>query len=231
MAINFFFRRCCVPIDELFNEEAPDDFEKTAKMLMAMSKMGMPSNLMAVLLDFGISGKLDKVHRLFLAGPIIQHKSQWRETTPPWLYQAVAYDRLQVVLDERSAGKVGWTIGPVEITTALYPATMEAPMHREYADIYLWASAQANAYHYNMPVDHFWEIMGGYKVTDDDILNPKGRYHYAYKELCMDIRRKVVDAAIQYERAEKKEAKNKSKSNRKQPPPTPGIQDEQLSLF
>lgn len=211
----------------LFDDEAQGaDLEKTGKMLLILASMGMPGAALAEMLDFATGGKLHKDHKLFLAAPIIQHQSQWRESTPAWLYEAVAYDRLQIVLEEHKSGQVGWAIGPTELTTVLYPATMEAPMRHEYAQIYLWAAAQANARHYSKPVEFFWEKVGGFRVKDEDVLSPKGQYHYAYRELCADVRRKAVALQVENERALNRQKKDDLKVK-----PKPDIQGRQLDLF
>jgi hypothetical protein len=56
-------------------------------------------------------------------------------------------------------------------------------------------------------------------VEDRQIVDPSGRYHYAYKQLCSDIRRRVIKAAGGASRAEKKSA------------PQPPVITEQLPLF
>lgn len=206
-----------------FGQETPKDNEQSIRTLFAMARLGMPRQALAVLLDFALGDKLDKEHRRFLSGPIIQHKSQWKDTTPVWMYEAIGYDRLSVIFKERAERKIGWQLGPIELATMMYPATMESPLRHEYAQIYLWAAAKANAYHYNKSEEEIWTNLGIRRIPDDEILKPQGQYHYAFRELCIDVRRKVVNHATDYERqAHKQQSKPK-------PPPT--IMGSQLELF
>ena len=102
------------------------------KMLTLLADMGCSKHVLAALLEMD---RAHKDHILFLIGPVIQHRSQWASSTPPWLYQAVTGDRLRIILEEHESGKTGWQVGPAELTAVMYPASMEAPMRMEYADI------------------------------------------------------------------------------------------------
>jgi len=164
----------------------------TAAMLTALADIGCNKHVIAALLD---PFKLKPDHQRFLTGPVIQHRSQWADTTPPWLYQAITGDRLRIILDEHARGVTGWHVGPAEITAVMYPATMDAPMQMEWADIYLWASAQASARHYRKTVDEIWSGIGGAPVPDSAVAKPGGRYYQDYRHLCSDIRRRVIKAA------------------------------------
>lgn len=210
----------------LFEQESKGDDEKVKAMISAMAKMGAPREVLVAMLEFGVSTKLEKDHKRFLLGPIIQQKSQWAETTPKWMYEAIGYDRLQLIFDERKAGHVGITVGPIELSTVIYPATMDSPIAREYADIYLWAAAKANAYHYNLPEEEIWKRVGGHQVKDDDILTPGGRYHYDYKNLCHDIRTKVVKRSAALKSQAQRDNIQEENSNPESP-----IQGIQLNLF
>ncbi|HEV2897361.1 MAG TPA: hypothetical protein VGX71_05870 [Pseudaminobacter sp.] len=67
-------------------------------------------------------------------------------------------------------------------------------MLMEYADIYLWAAAQANARHYgkngrgNLVLHR--RTRGRPGVTDS-----AGRYYQTYRQLCGEIRRRIIKAA------------------------------------
>jgi hypothetical protein len=56
-------------------------------------------------------------------------------------------------------------------------------------------------------------------VEDRQIVDPSGRYHHAYKQLCGDIRRGVIKAARAASRAEKNPAEQ------------PAVITQQLPLF
>lgn len=214
-----------------FDEHAKQlgDSEQSGKILLLMAKMGMAREALATMLEFATDGKLHKDHKAFLLAPIIQHKSQWRETTPKWMYSLIGYDRLKIILDERKTGKVGWHIGAVEIATVLYPATIDAPMRHEAGQIYLWGAAQAVALRDKKPVADIWKIQGIHPVTDDDVLNPKGRYHFEYKNFCLEIRRKVVRAGLERVRSIKNTATPQKKKPKPKPPQSQG--GLQLDLF
>jgi hypothetical protein len=187
-----------------------------AEMLAALADIGCNRHALAAFLA------LDNAHPdhiRFLTGPVIQHRSPWADTTPEWLYRAVAADRLRIILDEHGRRQTGWQVGPAELTAVMYPATMEAPLCREYTDIYLWAAAQASARHYGKSEAEIWSSIGGDPVEDRLIADPAGRYHRDYRRLCTDIRRRVVKAAIASSRA------GKSAET------LPAVTTEQLSLF
>ena len=77
-------------------------------------------------------------------------------TTLTWLCASIGYDRLKIILDEIKAGEgPGWKIGPIESTMVMYAASMDSPMRYEYAQIYLWAATNANAFHYQKPLEYF----------------------------------------------------------------------------
>lgn len=205
---------------QLFNEtdlEQPSNLSGNhAKMLTVLADTGCSKHVLAALL--GLSN-VHKDHIRFLTGPIIQQRSQWADTTPQWLYQTIAADRLRIILNEHQNRKTGWQVGPVELTTVMYPATMDAPLCMEYSDIYLWASAQANARHRNKTPDEIWSQISVKPVPDKLITNPSGRYHQSYRQLCSDIRRRVVKAAT------------KSARTAKARKTEPDISIEQLPLF
>ncbi len=165
---------------------------KSVKMLSVLADLGCSKHVLAALLELD---KPHKDHIRFLTGPIIQHRSPWADTTPPWLYEAVTGDRLRIILDEHERHVTGWQVGPAELTAVMYPATMDAPMPMEYADIYLWASAQANARHHGKTPDEIWSQIGIEPVPDRLVTNPSGRYHQDYRRICGDIRRRVINAA------------------------------------
>lgn len=186
--------------------------------------MNLNKEVIAVLLE--MQG-FKKEHIQFLCGPIIQHRSPWMETTPEWLYKAVVPERLRIIIDEHKKGIIGTEVGPVEIATVMYPATCEAPLSHEYNNIYLWATAHANAIHTGKSVSEIWEILGGDPVRYDRIVKPDGTYYFEYSNLVSDIRRRVVRAQIERTRI-KRSPKMAESSPRV---PDTGILGEQLSLF
>ncbi len=205
---------------ELFNvsdlNQASALSDSTRGMLSVLCDMGCSKHVIAALLSMD---KAHKDHIAYLTGPVVQHRSPWAESTPPWLYKAITGDRLRIILEEHDKGITGWRVGPAELTTVMYPATMDAPMRMEYADIYLWASAQASARHYGKSIDEMSKQIGIEPVPDRLLTEPSGRYHQDYKHLCSDIRRRVVRAAPS------------GKAPAKTKPAAPDITTEQMSLF
>lgn len=190
--------------------------DSTAGMMAALADIGCGKHVLATLLS--MIDKVDPDHIRFLTGPVIQHSSPWAETTPAWLYEAVIGDRMRIITDEHARGVTGWVIGPAELTAVMYPATMEAPMRMEYADIYLWAAAQANARHTGKTVAEIWAAIGE-PVDDRLITDPTGRYHTLYRQLCSDVRQRVIKAAGAASRPSR------------DPVDTPAVVSEQLPLF
>lgn len=214
-------------IKMVFEEEAgPDELEKSGAMLMAMAQMGMQKGILSELLAFAAGKRLHPDQRRFLAGPIVLHTSPWNESLPDWLGASIGYDRLKIILEEIKTGQgPGWKIGPIEFTTLMYAASMDAPMRYEYAQIYMWAAAQANAFHYKKSVEEFWEKTGGRAVQDNAIMDPSGQFYHAYRDLCGEVRRKVVAHQIKREHAVQKK---KNDVGRDPDPDDYGIQ---LDLF
>ena len=211
-----------------YNSSDRQSLATMGKMLLAMASIGAGGDLLSVLLNFATDDRLHPDHRRYLEGPVVQHKSQWMETTPPWLYKAVPHDRLAIVLDELQTGQIGWQVGPAEITAAVYPATMDSPIAHQYAQIYFWAGAQANARHYNKPVEFYWQQIGARQMPDEEFTTPQGQFHYAYRELCVDIRRKVISAQKAREKPqERRQANQVGKPTAK----ASDVQGEQLELF
>ena len=134
-------------------------------------------------------------------GPVVQHRSCWRDLTPLWIFQTIHAERLRLIVDEHARGDIGWQVGPAELTAVMQPATMEAPLCYEYTQIYLWASAQAVARRDAKPVADIWQALGGAPVTDDQVTCPGGAYYQDYRQLASDIRRKVVQAQHERERS------------------------------
>lgn len=100
-----------------------------------------------------------------------------------------------ILFEEYEDGKKeGWRVGHAELTSVIYPLTMDAPMNHEYAQIYLWASMNASAKKHGWSIKEGWKNLGmaDYLVRDEDVVKPSVRYYYDYQRICSDIRRKVI---------------------------------------
>ncbi len=164
------------------------------QMMLMMAEMGMNKDVIAALLQTA-DLPFSKDQYRFLCGPIVQHESQWRDTTPPWLFGAVTAERLRILFDEYEDGKKeGWKVGHAELTAVIYPRTMDAPMDHDYSQIYLWASINASSKKHGWSIKEGWKQLGmsDYPVRDEDVIKPSGRYYYDYQRICGDIRRKVI---------------------------------------
>lgn len=190
-----------------------------ARMLTVLADLGMSKHVLAALLG------LDRVHpdhTRFLTGPIVQHQSPWASSTPEWLYQAVISDRVRIILDEHESGQPGWRVGPAELAAVIYPASLEAPLQTEYAELYMWATARAYARHKDKPLDEVWQALGGDPVPDSRYDKPGSHHYQCYNRLCRDIRRAVIAAAKDRER---------DKRTKRAAPRSDASDIEQLALF
>jgi hypothetical protein len=132
-------------------------------------------------------------HLHYFRGSIVVGKSAWADMLPDWLLQAVRRERFEQILDEFEQGAITERSTPAEIVCALQPLTLEAPLHRDYADLVLWAFDQVLQRHNRVPAGYssFFEMNG-------DVPIPFERVERTYRELGMDIRRKVVRSAPKY---------------------------------
>lgn len=129
--------------------------------------------------------KADHLH--YFRGPIVVGKSAWADMLPDWLLQAVRRERFEQILDEFAQGAITERATPAEIVCALQPLTLEAPLHREYSDLVLWAFDQVLQRHNRVPAGY-----GSFFEMNGDMPIPFERVERTYRELGMDIRRKVV---------------------------------------
>lgn len=129
--------------------------------------------------------KADHLH--YFKGPIVVGKSAWADMLPDWLLQTVRQERFEQILDEFEQGTITEQVTPAEIVCALQPLTLEAPLYRDYADLVLWAFDQVLQRHNRVPAGYgsFFEMNGDPPI-------PFKRVERTYRELGMDIRRKVV---------------------------------------
>lgn len=171
-------------------------------MLSAMAEMGAGKEILATLLEFSDSA-LSKEHLQFLKGPIVIQQSQWMDIVPDWLLQQIIPERIDIILSEHEAGKIGWRVGPAEITATIMPACMDAPMPYELSEIYLWASACAVAKRDNRTAEEVWHSINNHPFPENDITKSGGRYFYDYQRISSDIRRAVIRQQQKRERKRK----------------------------
>lgn len=216
-------------LQELFDDkrlETKPISEQGKKQLLLLAKMGIAKEALLPMVQLATENALHHDHQRFFIAPIVQHQSQWQDTTPAWMYEAITYDRLELILDEHKKGIVGWQVGAIELLTVMYPATFEAPLNYEAAQVYFWAASKACAYHYQKSEDFYWEQIGGRKVEDKEVVQSGGTFHFFYQNLCTEIRRKVVKAGKERESTYRKQTLSVPKNN----PPSSNL-GIQLDLF
>lgn len=191
------------------------------QMLITLAESGASKELLHAIINL-YGENVQKEHMRFLFGPAVLHQSPWIDMVPTWLIQAVMPERLAIMFEEQENGKIGWQVGPAEITAAMMPATMDGPMQHEAAAVYLWASAHAAAKHYDKPLADIWRQIDGHAVTDKEVTAPGGRYFHNYQRISAEIRNKVVRVQQERERDQRRQSKALS---------LPPIQSTQFSLF
>jgi len=135
--------------------------------------------------------KADHLH--YFRGPIVVGKSAWASMLPDWLLQAVRQERFEQILDEFERGTITEQVTPAEIVCALQPLTLDAPLHRDYEELVLWAFDQVLQRHNRLPAGY-----SSFSEMNGDVPIPFERVERTYRELGMDIRRKVVRSAPKY---------------------------------
>ncbi len=117
---------------------------ETQQMMRMLLELEISKEVITCLLEMA---KFAPQHLCYLAGPIIVHRSPWAETLPAWLPKACLLERLDRIFEEHGAGSVGKLATHAEILAYMYPASMEAPMHRDWTNVYLWVANEAMTRH------------------------------------------------------------------------------------
>lgn len=208
-----------LPQESLFPADRCVITPQTAQLLTALTGLGLGKEFAATFLE---TADVHPDHLRWLRGPVVQHRSEWMDLTPSWLFKAIPGERLRIVLDEHARGEVGWHVGPAELTAVMQPASLEAPLSYEHTQLFLWASAHAVARRDDKPLEDIWRALGGAPVMDAQVTRPGGAFYQDYRHLASDIRRKVIQAQKARERSLRSHA----------PRPAPSRPDiVQLSLF
>lgn len=198
---------------------------QTSRLLEAVAEAGAPRELISALMEM-IDENADQEQIDYLAGPIVLHESAWMDTVPKDLLRAVSAERLRTVQAER-AGQAKWRVGPIELACVMMPAMFEAARPTDLSDLYLWATAHAMAEVRGRPIEQTWADLEGDPVSDEVVLNPRGRCYHAHRDLTHEIRRKVIRLAKERRRGTKWPRQKADKSSRR----TPEVTTEQISLF
>ncbi|WP_316437254.1 hypothetical protein [Leptolyngbya sp. NK1-12] len=161
----------------------------TLEMLRLLASLDVPKELLACMLEMaGFS-----IHHVrYLAGPLALHRSLWGDVIPTWLKAACMQDRFDLILSEYEQDQVGDYATPTEVLAYMMPASFEAPMHRDYSDLYIWAGNEVMRKHNKLPegADNFYELIGGHAIEFKTV---KTEFH----DLSRSIRQSVVKHAAQ----------------------------------
>lgn len=208
--------------------------DNTRKMLQILASLNTPKELLASLLEIA---EFSLHHVRYLAGPLVIHRSPWSDTIPQWLKFACIQDRLELIFTEYEQNQVGVFSTATEVLTYMMPATYEAPLHRDYADLYLWVGNEVLTKYDKLPkgCKNFYEFLG-----DGDTSNASNNriIHFnqvknEFNYLSRSIRRSIVKHAAQ-EGWGKRHVNTKSNLDSIQSTPTPKPSSNstvQISLF
>jgi hypothetical protein len=172
--------------------------ENTLKMLQIMASLNTPKEMLATLLEIA---EFSIHHIRYLAGPLILHGSPWSDTIPQWLKLACIQDRLELICLEYAENQIGEDATPTEVLTYMMPATYEAPLHRDYADLYIWLGNEVLTKYNKLPpgCTNFYEFIAGGSTSDMSskpiihFRQVKNDFHY----LSRSIRRSIIKHATQ----------------------------------
>lgn len=158
---------------------------ETQQLMRLMLEMDINKDALASILDLA---EFNIQHVRYMAGPVIVHRCSWSEALPPWLVKACLLERLDRIEEEHDAGQVGNLATNAEILACMYPASMEAPMHREWVDLYLWLGNDVMTRHNRLSTgQNFWELL------DKDCPPKFEQLKSSHSQIARDIRRKVVE--------------------------------------
>ncbi|MHC5727901.1 MAG: hypothetical protein ACYTXY_27980, partial [Nostoc sp.] len=150
---------------------------------------------------------------------------------------ACIQERLELIFTEYEQDQVGVSSTATEVLTYMMPATYEAPLHRDYADLYLWVGNEVLTKYDKLPkgCKSFYEFLG-----DGDTSNASNNriIHFnqvknEFNYLSRSIRRSIVKHAAQ-EGWGKRHVNTKSNLDSTQSTPTPKPSSNstvQISLF
>ena len=155
--------------------------ENTQTMIKIMLKTGMSPKVISALLE--LTG-LRKEHKQYFGAPIISSASLWHDAIPHWLKLAIYQERLEIICDEHNRHELGVWAGYPEAVAVLMTASLESPLHSEWADIYTWVGREVSIKYNGKSRDDFKGI------CDKDELSSYEKDELS--RLLADIRRKVI---------------------------------------
>ncbi len=163
--------------------------ESTKKMLMGMMQLGCNKIIVSSMLEMaGVPNPFIQ----YLEGPVITHRCGWMDSIPPWVFNAVYVERLELIFKELEQGKPGTLATAAEVMACIYPASMEAPLMSHWADTYFWCGSVVIPRHrpdWCPSAQHFWNHIGQSNPI------PFSRVKQDFEYIGRDIREKVIKHA------------------------------------
>jgi hypothetical protein len=133
--------------------------------------------------------------RRFLNGPFIV-----ADGAPSWLAELARNERFEIVTKIKPM-----IVGPLEL------AAFEPD-----GELFLWAAVNASAWRYRVDPKAIWKAIGKTPIADKDVVDPKGRLWSEYETAANQVRRWVIQAAIEEEREEAEREERREKYERDQ---------------
>jgi len=217
----------------------PDRFNEG---LMQAAMLGlMPPKIIAAVTEAFTPDKLSLDDLRFLKGPLVVHESPWNVDRPAWLAEQAGAERIGIVFGVTPQ----YIIGPAELATVMYGASLDAPLSHYHADLYIWATVNAVAKRDGKTAQDVWHgLFGGNlgmgrPIEDREVLEPGGRLYETYREIAHDVRRRVISQQAERDRGVKRRAREEQRetgSGRDTPlavPPaaTPQAAAVQMTMF
>ncbi|MBA7659412.1 hypothetical protein ES703_67390 [subsurface metagenome] len=134
--------------------------------------------------------------------PILVFPGGWGDTLPDWIKSAITMERLMENIKAlKGAEKTGTD---AEACAYLYTASLTAPMDRDWTNIYLYVAGKVCRQHKQaeVPEDILVESLDADQVRDLDRLKA-----WIYK--------KRIDARLEHDRAERRQAKEEESQRKK----------------
>ena len=99
-------------------------------------------------------------HR-YLSGPLVLHNSSWADTLPTWLVEIIPLARAAQVAAELAHEVEPGLATLEEVCAYLYTASLVFPLPHDYAEVYVWATAQVLPRHGRAAsVEAVFEMLG-----------------------------------------------------------------------
>lgn len=161
----------------------------TLEMLRLLASLDVPKELLACMLEMA---EFSIHHVRYLAGPLVLHRSLWGDVVPKWLKAACVQDRFDLILSEYEQDQIGDYATPSEVLAYMMPASFEAPMHRDYSELYIWAGNEVMRKHNKLPegADNFYDLIGVHRIEFKTVKTE-------FQDLSRSIRQSVVKHAAQ----------------------------------